>query len=124
MSRVYYNKLIRDSIKGKIEGKGEECDIRKIADDAEFQQELLKKVVEEATALSRVRSREDFLREYADLMVVLDALTELMEFSEADIKMALEENVGKKGKYKDRDFLHWSSDVDYKSNETPQGIKG
>ena len=43
-------------------------------------QELLKKVVEEAGGLARSRSREDFLREYADLMVVLDALTATLGF--------------------------------------------
>jgi len=121
--KVFYNKLIRDAIKEKIEGKGEACEVRTLSDDSEYQQELLKKVVEEATALSRVRSREEFLSEYADLMVVLDALTAQMEFSEADVQVALQENVSKKGFYKKRHFLHWSEDTDYESNETPQGIK-
>lgn len=123
MNRVYYNKLVRDEIKTKIESKGEACEVRKITDDQEFQQELLKKVVEEAGALAHVHTRSEFLAEYADLMVVLDALTALMEFSEADIKTAIQENVAKKGLYKNRHFLYWSDDVDYKSNETPQGIK-
>ena len=123
MSKVYYNKLVRDHIKAKIEGKGEECEIRTITDDQEFQQELLKKVVEEAGALAHTRNRGEFLQEYADLMVVLDALTNLMEFSEADIKTAMTENVTKKGLYKNHHFLHWSADSDYQSNETPQGIK-
>lgn len=123
MSRVYYNKLVRDKIKDKILGNGEDCSVREITDNAEFEQELLKKVAEEADALSKVRSRADFLAEYADLMVVLDALTEMMEFSKADIELALKENVEKKGLYKLRHFLNWSSDGAYKSNETPQGIK-
>ncbi len=119
--KVYYNKLVRDNIKEKIEGNGEACEVREIIDVDEFEQELLKKVTEEAGALSRVTSREDFLSEYADLMVALDALTHLMEFSEADIQVALKENVSKKGLYKKRHFLHWSEKGDYKSNETPQG---
>lgn len=121
--KVFYNKLIRDGIKARIEATGGECEIRELTDDAEFQQELLKKVNEEAAALSKVRSREEFLAEYADLMVVLDELTKQLEFSEADIKTALEENLTKKGQYDLRHFLHWSSDNGYKSNETPQGIK-
>ena len=121
-SRVYYNKLVRDFIKGKIEGKGESCSVRVIEDTQEFQQELLKKVVEEAQALAHARSRDEFLNEYADLMVVLDTLTNLMEFSEADIETALAENVESKGLYQERHFLHWSADVGYQSNETPQGI--
>lgn len=119
--KVFYNKLVRDGIKNKIEGNGEACEVRTITDDDEFEQELLKKVTEEANALSRVESRKDFLEEYADLMVALDALTHAMEFSEADIKTAIEENVAKKGFYKNRHFLHWSDAGDYKSNETPQG---
>lgn len=121
--RVYYNKLVRDLIKDKIEGKGESCSVRTINDIQEFQQELLKKVVEEAHAVSGARSREAFLEEYADLMVVLDSLTELLELSEADIKTALEENLERKGKYTHRHFLEWSEDVTYESNETPQGVR-
>jgi predicted house-cleaning noncanonical NTP pyrophosphatase (MazG superfamily) len=119
--KVFYNKLVRDGIQGKIERNGEACEIRAITDDDEFEQELLKKVREEADGLSHASSREEFLQEYADLMVVLDALTHLMEFSEADIRTAMEENVAKKGLYKKRHFLHWSDAGTYKSNETPQG---
>jgi predicted house-cleaning noncanonical NTP pyrophosphatase (MazG superfamily) len=123
MSKVYYNKLVRDLIKSKIEGKGEHCEVRVLEDDQEFEQELLKKVTEEAQALSRVRSREEFLSEYADLMVVLDALTSLLEISEADLQVAMTENLEKKGFYKERHFLHWSDDTDYQSNESPQGLR-
>jgi predicted house-cleaning noncanonical NTP pyrophosphatase (MazG superfamily) len=126
MKKVFYNKLVRDLIKDKIESKGEACAIRVIIDDAEFEQELLKKVVEEAGALAHVRSRSEFLTEYADLMVVLDALTQKLEISEAEILVAMTENVTKKGLFKNRHFLEWSEDVEkepYKSNETPQGLK-
>jgi len=120
--KVFYNKLVRDAIKDKIEGRGEACEVRVIADDAEYQQELLKKITEEAAALAMVRSRSEFLDEYADLMVVLDALTAQLEVSEADIQIAIKENVGRKGLYKNRHYLHWSADSDYQSNETPQGV--
>jgi len=123
MSKVFYNKLVRDKIQDKIESKGEQCEVRVITDDNEFQQELLKKIREEATALSSVRTRTDFLSEYADLMVVLDALTATMGFSEADVQIAIEENVKKKGLYNNKHFLHWSDDSDYVSNETPQGVR-
>lgn len=123
MARVYYNKLVRDRIKEKIEGKGETCEVRTIEDNKEFQQELLKKVAEEAVALSRTRSREDFLDEYADLMVVLDTLTAELELSEAEVSLALKENLERKGGYQERHFLVWSDDSEYESNETPQGIR-
>ncbi len=123
MSKVYYNKLVRDRIQAKIESKGEQCEVRTLNDDAEFEQELLKKVAEESRALAHVRSRADFLEEYADLMVALDALTELLDITTAELKLAMEENIEAKGLYKARHFLHWSDDSDYTSNETPQGIK-
>lgn len=122
MDRVFYNKLIRDGIKNKIESKGESCEVRIITDEQEFQQELLKKIKEEADALAQVSSRREFLSEYADLMVVLDSLTESLEIAPAELKVALEENVEKKGKFNERHFLHWSEAKDYKSNESPQGI--
>lgn len=102
---------------------GAAFEVRTIVDVAEFQQELLKKVQEEASALSRVRSRTEFLDEYADLMVVLDALCALEEFSEADIQEAMAQNLKRKGVFSERLFLQWSADdATYTSNETPQGI--
>ena len=121
MGRVYYNKLVRDNIQHKILSNGEECEVRKITDAQEFEQELLKKVVEEAQGLAQSQSRDSLLDEYADLMAVLDALIQLHEFREADIKRALRENIEKKGLFNERHFLHWSSDGKYQSNETPQG---
>jgi len=122
MFRVYYNKLVRDKIPEKIRNKKEKCEVRTLSDNQEYEQELLKKVLEEATALSRVRSREKFLDEYADLMVVLKTLTSLRGFSLDDTEEAIDKNMKKKGRFDKRYFLHWSADSGYKSNETPQGI--
>ena len=108
MPKTHFNKLVRDGIKAKIESKGELCELSVLNDDERFKEELLKKVAEEGKELSQTTSREDFLQEYADLMVALDALTSLLELSEADIKTAIEENVSKKGFFKNRHFLHWS----------------
>jgi len=120
-AKIYYNKLVRDQIPQKIADNNENYSVRTIVDDAEFEQELLKKVIEEATGLAHVRSRSEFLAEYADLMTVLDALTQHYEVCEADIRVALSENIAKKGFYKERHFLHWSERGEYVSNETPQG---
>lgn len=123
MARIYYNKLVRDKIQDKIEGQGEACAVRVITDPDEFTQELCKKIREEADGLAHARSRAEFLGEYADLMVVLDALSATLDISEAELKVAMEENIEKKGLYKLQHFLHWSNDSGYKSNETPQGVK-
>lgn len=118
--RVYYHKLVRDLIKDKIIGKGETCSVRTVTDEEEFRQELLKKVVEESKELGHATDRDTFLEEYCDVMVVLDALTAVFELSEADIKLALEENIARKGSYTNRHFLEWSAHGTNKHTEAKQ----
>jgi len=122
INRVYYNKLIRDNIPAKIEAKREECEVRKITDVQEFQQELFKKIQEEAASLAMCRTKEDFLEEYSDLMVVLETLIKQLEIPKDELIAARKENLLKKGGYKHGYYLHWSADVNYRSNESVQGI--
>ncbi len=122
INRVYYNKLVRDNIPAKIEAKREECEIRKITDVQELQQELFKKVQEEAASLSMARTKEEFLEEYSDLMVVLETLIRQLEIPKEELIAARKDNLIKKGGYKHGYYLHWSADVGYRSNESVQGI--
>lgn len=122
INRVYYNKLVRDNIPAKIKAKREECDFRIITDVQELQQELFKKIQEEASSLAMCRTREEFMEEYTDLMVVLETLIEQLEIPKEEIMKVREDNLIKKGKYKHGYYLHWSSDVKYRSNESVQGI--
>ncbi len=121
-TRVYYNKLVRDNIPDIIKGKHQHCEVRPITDMQEFQQELFKKIKEEATSLAMSRTKEEFLDEYADLMAVLEEIVQQLDISVDDLRKARSENALKKGRYKRQHFLIWSEDVGYKSNETPQGI--
>lgn len=122
ISRIYYNKLVRDNIPAKIETKKQACEIRKVSDVQELQQELFKKIKEEAASLSMVRTKQEFLEEYSDLMVVLETLITQLEIDKEELLGARRENLLAKGGYKHGYYLHWSADVDYKSNESPQGI--
>lgn len=122
ITRVYYNKLVRDNIPAKIEAKHEECEIRKITDVQELQQELFKKIQEEASSLAMVRGKKKFLEEYSDLMVVLETLIKQLEISKEELIQARKDNLIKKGGYKHGYYLHWSADVDYRSDESVQGI--
>jgi predicted house-cleaning noncanonical NTP pyrophosphatase (MazG superfamily) len=122
VTRVYYNKLVRDNIPAKIEAKKETYEVRKISDVQELQQELFKKITEEASSLSMARDKKEFLEEYSDLMVVLETLINQLEISKDDVVAARKENLVRKGGYKHGYYLHWSADVNYKSNESPQGI--
>lgn len=122
INRVYYNKLVRDNIPAKIEAKRQKCEIRKITDVQELQQELFKKIREEAASLSMSRTREEFLEEYSDLMAVLETLIRQLEIPKEELIQARRDNLLKKGGYKHGYYLHWSDDVDYRSNESVQGI--
>ena len=122
INRVYYNKLVRDNIPAKIEAKRQQCEIRKITDVQELQQELFKKVQEEAASLSKARTKEEFLEEYSDLMVVLETLIRQLEISKDELIKFRKDNLITKGGYKHGHLLHWSADVDYRSNESVQGI--
>jgi predicted house-cleaning noncanonical NTP pyrophosphatase (MazG superfamily) len=122
VTRVYYNKLVRDNIPSKIEAKHEACEYRKITDVQELQQELFKKIIEEASSLAMVREKTEFLEEYSDLMVVLETLIQQLEISKDDVIAARKENLIRKGAYRHGYYLLWSADVGYKSNESPQGI--
>jgi predicted house-cleaning noncanonical NTP pyrophosphatase (MazG superfamily) len=122
INRIYYNKLVRDNIPNKIEAKHQKCDIRKITDVQELQQELFKKIQEEAASLAMCRSKDEFLEEYSDLMVVLDTLIRQLDISKEELIKVRKDNLVKKGGYKHAHFLVWSDDVDYRSNESVQGI--
>jgi len=122
ITRVYYNKLVRDNIPEIIRAKREGCEVRQICDVQEFQQELFKKIREEASSLAMVRTKKEFIGEYTDLMIVLDTLIKQLEISEAELTEAKEENLLRKGEYKHQHFLIWSEDIGYQSNESPQGI--
>jgi predicted house-cleaning noncanonical NTP pyrophosphatase (MazG superfamily) len=121
-TRVYYNKLVRDNIPDIIKGKREKCEVRPITDVQEFQQELFKKIKEEAQSLSMARTRQEFLDEYADLMAVLEEIVVQLGLTADDLRKVRSENLLRKGRYKKQHFLVWSEDVGYKTNETPQGI--
>ncbi|CAG1021495.1 hypothetical protein MTYM_01039 [Methylococcales bacterium] len=107
MARVEFNKLIRDRVKEKIEAKGDTCEVEVLSDEA-FEDALRLKLIEEATELAAAKERSVFLSEYADLMVVLDALASRYDLSEADLKLTLIESLEKKGGFEKRHFLRWS----------------
>lgn len=123
MNRVFYNKLIRDKIPQKIADNGEKYKTRFISDDQEFEQELLKKVLEEASAVSRARTKEELVDELSDLMAVIQELQKQNKISDKELKRTINKNFDKKGGFSKRLFLHWSSDNNYRSNESPQGTR-
>jgi predicted house-cleaning noncanonical NTP pyrophosphatase (MazG superfamily) len=109
MTRVTHHKLIRDLVPQKIEKTGAAYHVR-VLDDVAYTQALFEKIKEEAGELARAESREEFLNEYADLMIVLDASAAVYELSKADIALALKENLERKGGFEKRLFLEWTEE--------------
>ncbi len=122
INRIYYNKLVRDHIPAKIEAKKQQCGYRKITDVQELQQELFKKIQEEAASLAMVSTKEEFLEEYSDLMVVFETIISQLEITKEEILTARKQNLLNKGAYKHGYYLEWSGDVGYESKDSPQGI--
>ncbi len=122
ITRVYYNKLVRDNIPDMIRSKREGCEVRQITDIQEFQQELFKKIKEEAASIAMVRTKEEFLSEYADLMMVFETIVKQLDITSEEIIQARKDNFLRKGGFKHQYFMVWSEDVGYQSNESPQGI--
>ncbi len=74
-----YDKLVRDGIPDKLDKRGIFYE-KRIANDAEYKDELVKKLVEEANEFAEARSTE----ELADVMEVVEALKTLKEYENAE----------------------------------------
>jgi predicted house-cleaning noncanonical NTP pyrophosphatase (MazG superfamily) len=107
MRKVFHRKLIRDKIPQVIEASGDKYEVR-VMGKREFEKELKKKLVEEASELFEVK-KKDLLNEMAD---VLELLKSISEFYKIDFKLVEEKQVQKRkqrGGFKKRLFLIWSS---------------
>lgn len=116
MNRKYYNKLIRDKIP-QIMGKKNVAYETKQLSLAEFRTELLKKVGEEASALPRLKSKEEITPELADTLDVIDEIKRTYKITDDEIKQAQAAAKRRKGGFKKRLFLFWSADNGYQTNE-------
>ncbi|MBI4090664.1 MAG: nucleoside triphosphate pyrophosphohydrolase [Candidatus Komeilibacteria bacterium] len=116
MKKIHYNKLIRDRIPQKIARSGGSFRVRALR-ATEFEQELLKKVGEEASALPIVKGRQELLDELADVLAVIDEIKRVKKISAREIAAAQKGNFKKKGGFKKRLYLYWSEDTGYRTNE-------
>lgn len=100
-----YNKLIRDRIVEIIESDGLEYKTR-VLEDAEFKQELLKKIVEESNeVLEAGNNREELVKEIGDVLEVIDAIVDAFELDRNTIENVKQERKEKRGGFENRIFL-------------------
>lgn len=98
-----YNKLVRDKIPEYIVKKGGKP-ITHIANDAEYWQKLKEKLSEEVEEFKK----DENMEELADLLEVIDAITNFKKFDQAEIKKIQAKKAGERGKFKDKIILEVS----------------
>ena len=114
MSKVYYNKLIRDKVPEQIERSGGEYEVRTLNPE-EFRTALYQKLQEEAQEVvtaSAGSSRTALLDELADLETILTEIRSLEKVADEEMRSALARNLERKGGFAKRLYLEWSSKKD------------
>lgn len=98
-----YPKLVRDNIPEIVGQKtGKEVKTRRLEDDQEYLEFLLKKVEEEAYELAHAEGREHLAEEVADVMEILDSLLELNGLAWEDIAKIKQTKAEERGGFKKR----------------------
>lgn len=85
MKKYNFNKLIRSNLPERMKKEGVELFGRHLTDE-EFAKELKNKLVEEAGEVQDTDSREDMIKELADVMEVIEALTLLHGITKEEIE--------------------------------------
>jgi predicted house-cleaning noncanonical NTP pyrophosphatase (MazG superfamily) len=116
VKKIYYKKLIRDNIPGKMQRLGVVFS-SKVLDKRTFFRELLKKVGEEASGLLNAKSRKELIEELADTLDVIDEIKRIKKIPNKDVKVQQKKNKRNKGGFSKRIFLNWSGDNGYETNE-------
>jgi len=85
MKKYNFNKLIRSNLLERMKKEGVALFGRHLTDE-EFAKELKNKLVEEASEVRDTESREDLIKELADVMEVIEALTSLHDITKEEIE--------------------------------------
>lgn len=110
MSRIEYNKLIRDRIPDIIEAEGK-CYHVETMTETEYRQALLTKLSEEAQEASTA-SAEKLVTELADLYEVIDAVMAAYGIEPSTVLNEQTERRNKRGGFERRFKLLWIEEKD------------
>lgn len=107
IQKFFHNKLIRDNIPEVIKNNGGQYETRILGDD-ELGKELRKKLLEETNEILE-SSDEHLLEELADALEVIESLAETYGQKLTDIQKIQREKRSKRGRFKKKLFLIWST---------------
>lgn len=85
MKKYQFNKLIRSKLPERMNLEGVKVVGRHLSDE-EFEQELKNKLVEEAIEVKDTDSRDNLVRELADIMEVIESIITLHNISKEEIE--------------------------------------
>ena len=105
--KYYHQKLIRDKIPEKIKSTGDDYKTR-ILGKVEFEKELKKKLVEESKELFKT-SKEELLNELADVLELTKSIASHYKIPFSRVEKFQEEKRKKRGGFKKKLFLIWST---------------
>lgn len=123
MKKIHYNKLVRDNIPQVIKSNGGDFKTKRL-NDREFEKELIRKVGEEASGLLSAKDKQGLISELADVLDVIEEIKKLKGISNQEIKKSQKAAYERKGGFKEKLYLFWSSDTGYKTNEKTNKGKG
>lgn len=101
-----HQKLVRDRIPEIIEKANKDYQIC-ILDNDEYIQALKNKVREEADEVVASASRQELVEELSDVLEVVEALMDVYQIDQEEIKKIKEQKVIKNGGFKDKIFLEY-----------------
>jgi 8-oxo-dGTP diphosphatase len=105
--RKLYDKLVRDRIPEIIRSSGAECEVVRL-DDEKYLQELLKKLVEEATEALEANDADHLLTELSDVQEVVDAILVFEGRTRGELDALRHSRRHERGGFDERLLLRWT----------------
>jgi len=99
-----YNKLVRDNIPKIIEKDGKKFKSR-ILNDEEYELELRRKLIEEATELSEAKTEEEKIYELADIYEIIEYILMVNNIDKRKVDTIRIKKNMKNGSFEDKIFL-------------------
>ena len=103
---IKYNKLVRDNIPSIIEGENKTYKTR-ILGDVEYELELRRKLIEEATELFNAKTIEEKIYELADIYELIEYVLMVNKIDKRKVDISRIRKNMKKGSFDEKVFLEY-----------------